>query len=332
MPDPTPVDLFRGLAVMVEPPGASHAALAGALGLPAVPVSAEYSDVFLFQLYPYASVHLGAEGMMGGEARDRIAGFWRAVGLTPPAEPDHLAALLGLYASLAEREGGAEDPAEVVLLRESRRALLEEHLTPWVFAFLARVRELTSGTYERWAALLEEALMLEVGALAEGRADGAGHTTLSSHLQSAPPLPDPREEGGAAFLAGLLAPVCSGAFLTRADLALLAQRLELGLRAGERRYALESLLAQDAEGVLRGLANEVRRQAEAHRGRAGIVGPSAAFLAERAESAAALLEALAVEAAETAGTEGGPEALRAGDTPGPPSGMTTRAPGRGPGS
>ena len=40
---------------------------------------------------------------MGGLARERIAGFWNAVGLTPPPEPDHLAALLGLYASLTER-------------------------------------------------------------------------------------------------------------------------------------------------------------------------------------------------------------------------------------
>ena len=36
--------------------------------------------------------------MLGGEARDRIAGFWRALGLVPPPEPDHLAVMLGLYA------------------------------------------------------------------------------------------------------------------------------------------------------------------------------------------------------------------------------------------
>ena len=51
---------------------------------------------------PYASVYLGPDGALGGEGADRAAGFWRASGLTPPAEPDHLTALLALYASLGE--------------------------------------------------------------------------------------------------------------------------------------------------------------------------------------------------------------------------------------
>ena len=111
MPEAPRAELLRGLAVFAEAPGPSHAALADALGIPGVPDAAAYSDVFLFQLYPYAPVHLGPEGMMGGEARDRVAGFWRAVGRTPPPEPDHLAALLGLYAALLDLDrhvrGGA---------------------------------------------------------------------------------------------------------------------------------------------------------------------------------------------------------------------------------
>jgi TorA maturation chaperone TorD len=104
---PPPVDVLRALAVLVEPPTDGHAAIAEALGVGPAPDAATYSDVFLFQLYPYASVHRGSEGMLGGEAAARIAGFWRAVGRTPPAEPDHLAALLGLYASLAAEVAAA---------------------------------------------------------------------------------------------------------------------------------------------------------------------------------------------------------------------------------
>jgi hypothetical protein len=33
---------------------------------------------------PYAAVYLGAEGGFGGEAADRVAGFWRAIGVPPP--------------------------------------------------------------------------------------------------------------------------------------------------------------------------------------------------------------------------------------------------------
>jgi len=277
---------------MAEPPDASGAAVAEALGLPGAPTAAEYSDVFLFQLYPYASVHLGPEGMMGGDARDRIAGFWRALGLTPPAEPDHLAALLGLYASLAERERVVDDPAERTLLRQGRAALMDEHLTPWVFGFLDRVEELASGAYAGWAGLLTKTLLSELSARDDARA-------VSAHLRDAPPLPDPRREGGEDFLAGLLAPVRCGAILTRADLAAVARDLGLGLRAGERRYALESLLAQDAARVLRALSREVGRQGRGHHLRAATLGPSASALARRAAEASRLLSSLADEAART---------------------------------
>lgn len=293
MPDETPFELLRGLAVMAEPPDPSAVLVAKALGLPGVPTAADYSDVFLFQLYPYASVHLGPEGMMGGDARERIGGFWRALGLTPPAEPDHLAALLGLYASLAEREQAEADPAERALLRAGRLALMDEHLTPWVFGFLARVEELASAPYARWARLLSEVLEAELAA----RNDTP---PLSAHLRDAPVLPDPRLEGGEDFLAGILAPVRCGAILTRADLAAVATRVGLGLRAGERRYALESLLAQDAANVLRGLSDEVSRQGRGHEDRAAVLGPSSAVLAKRAAEATRLLSALADEAERAA--------------------------------
>ena len=116
----TPVELLRSLAVFAEPPDDEHARLADALGLEHVPGASDYSDVFLFQVYPYASVHVGPEGMMGGEARERVAGFWTALGYTPPAEPDHLAALLGLLATLGAAEVALEG-AERRLAAQSQR-------------------------------------------------------------------------------------------------------------------------------------------------------------------------------------------------------------------
>jgi len=284
-----PGELLRTLAVFAEPPGPEHSGLSQVLGLSSTPTSSDYSDVFLFQLYPYASVHLGPEGMMGGEAGEKVAGFWSALGYVPPAEPDHLASLLALYVTLSERVE-ALDAAERVLGRQARRALLAEHLGPWVFAFLERVRELTGGPYGGWSKLLEEALAAEW-------VDLKCHedTALSSHLQTAPSLPDPRTDGGAAFLGGLLAPVRTGMMLTRADLGRIARDLDLGLRAGERRYALEHLLAQDAPAVLRALSEEARRQGEGHQRRTSWLGQSAEFLFRRTESTSTLLDELISE-------------------------------------
>src|SRR5438105_1113576 len=117
------MELFRALGTLCEPPSPAHSRVADALELPGSARDDEYAELFLFQLYPYASVYLGSEGQLGGEARDRVAGFWRALALVPPAEPDHLAALLGLYASLAEAEEAEPEEARRLLQREARRAL-----------------------------------------------------------------------------------------------------------------------------------------------------------------------------------------------------------------
>lgn len=294
-----PVEVLRGLAVLAEPPSPEHHRLAGSLGLSEAPTPAHYADVFLFQLYPYASVYLGPEGMMGGEAGGRVAGFWRALGYEPPAEPDHLAALMGLYASLSSREAEL-DAAEARLTRRARLALLHEHLAPWVFHFLRRIRDLTGGPLGEWAVLVEEVLRGEVEAmrLVGDRGPEGAWEGLPAHLRHAPPLPDPRADGAAAFVPGLLAPVRAGLVVTRADLARMALRLDLGLRAGERRYALEHLLAQDAPAVLAALAEEADAQARLHDERADWLGAMARFHAERARSTARLLRELATEESE----------------------------------
>jgi hypothetical protein len=280
------IELVRALAVLAEPPGAEQARLVKVVGLDGVIDAAAYTEVFTMQLYPYASVYVGSAGMLGGDAADRIAGFWSALHRTPPAEPDHLAALLGLYASLAEHEAGDADPARRLMWRVGRKALLWEHLASWLFPYLDRLRDIGPPGYRSWGRLLGETLVAEIETV--GPPD-----MLPLHLRLALPLPDPRRDGAGAFVGGLLAPVRSGVVLTRADLARAAHDLGLGLRMGERRFILESLLAQDAAALLAWLAAEARDAGARHRRHAHVVGPVAQFWSRRAESAAALLGELA---------------------------------------
>ncbi len=281
-----PAELLRALAALAEPPGAAQARIGDVLGLPGTPDPAEYTNLLAFQLYPYASVYCGAEGMLGGEARDRVAGFWRALGRIPPPEPDHLSALLALYAALADQEAEEPDRARALLRRQSRKALLWEHLASWLFPYLDALERIASPFYRRWAALLREALAVAAGAL--GPPDG-----MPLHLRAAPGLPDPRAHGAAAFLHGLLAPVRSGIILVRADLARAAREMGLGLRIGERRFVLESLLAQDPGWTLAWLAREAGSWVVRHRAHEAATGPVAGFWAGRAEAASRLLGELA---------------------------------------
>lgn len=279
------MELLRALAVLAEPPDDATAAVATALGLP-VPTAADHTDTFGFQLYPYASVYLGGEGMLGGEARDRVAGFLRTLGATPPAEPDHLTVLLAAAAELADREAGADDP-DTAAWRRSRTALLFEHLLSWVPALADRV-EAQGGPYAPWAALLLEALRHEAEVVGPAPA-------LPLALRAAPPLGDPRE-GAAGLLEQLLAPIRTGMVLTRNDLVRAARELGLGIRIGERRYVLPALLAQQPDAVLGWLADEADRRAAAHAGHVGWTGPIARFWRDRATATALLLRQLGRDA------------------------------------
>lgn len=270
---------------MAESPGPETERVAHVLELPGRADVAEHTDLFGLQLWPYASVYAGAEGKLGGEARDRVAGFWRALHLTPPAEPDHLAALLGLYASLAESEAAEHDPARQELKRSSRQALLWEHLLSWLPPYLARLQAIASPFYRAWGGLLGEALG------AEARASGPP-ARMPLHLREAPALPDPAADGAEAFLAGLLTPVRTGMILVRDDLRRAARDLGLGLRQGERAYVLKALLGQEPAATLEWLAREAAAWKGIHDSMPEELEPVRGYWSERARTSAALIASL----------------------------------------
>ena len=285
------MEIFRALAVLAEPPERPEVArLAALLDLGGPPSASEYTETFVFRLYPYASVYVGAEGMLGGEARDRVAGFLAALGQTPPPEPDHLSTLLATYARLSappedEEVGGGERGAR---RRAARKAFLWEHVLSWLPVYLDRVAEVAPPFYRSWAGLLLSALAEEARAC--GRPE-----RLPLHLREAAPLTDPRAATGEEFISSLLAPARSGLIVTRDDLSRAARSLGTAARAGERRFVLKSLIGQDAGGVLAWLSEEAARQAARHAARRDAFAEVAEWWSARAIDTASLLEKIALD-------------------------------------
>ncbi|MGB3564436.1 MAG: molecular chaperone TorD family protein [Thermoanaerobaculia bacterium] len=277
------MEVFRALASLIEPTGPESQRLADLLELGPLPDGPQLSELFLFQLYPYASIYLGSEGMMGGEARDRIAGFWRALALDPPAEPDHLAVMLALYARLAELEDEAEDGRQREAWRQARRAFLWEHLLCWLPPYLAKLTEIGPPFYRRWAEQLTTALGEETER--EGLPE-----QLPLHLREAPGPAHPDEEGGRAFLQSLLSPVRSGLIFVRADFHRAARELGLGVRLGERRFVLETLMSQDAGATLDWLRGECDLWIDRHRHDKPSTGMITTYWTTRAKNTRQLLE------------------------------------------
>ncbi len=215
-------ELVRTLAVSVRSPLDDGAC--ALLGLPAPPDAAAHTEVFVLQTHPYASVHLGAHGMIGGDAGDRVAGFWRALGAVPPSDADHLGALLDLYACLGGEElASASTDRRRAAVASARAALLWEHLAPWAVVHLASVHGLGSGFYRAWARLACDVLSAEADALAP-RAE------LPTALGVAP---SPLEVASRDELVdALLAPARSGVVITRADLSRAGRDLGLAVRQG----------------------------------------------------------------------------------------------------
>jgi TorA maturation chaperone TorD len=247
-------ELPRALGAVADAPAAARAA-GPALGLDAVS-DAEHTDVFVLNLPPYASVYLGPDGGIGGEGADRVAGFWRAIGITPPAEPDHLSALLGLYASLGEAALDARRPATAAALARSQASLFWEHLWPWLPGYTGAVTDLAAPALAGWARLARRVIA------AESRVQPAC-PRLPLALRQAPPPPG-AETGVGALTAALTTPVRSGMIVTRHRLALGAGQAGVGHRIGERRFALCAMLEQDPAATLRWLAGEAGRWQRRH--------------------------------------------------------------------
>jgi hypothetical protein len=244
-------ELLRALGAVAGDPADARAACR-ALGLPA-PGNAEHTEVFVLNCPPYAAVYLGAEGALGGDAADRVAGFWRAIGVEPPAEPDHLAALLSLYALLGEACSGAGTEAVRRALTRARHALFWEHLWSWLPAYLQAVEAFPA--LAAWAALTRRAVL----------AERAGHPggPFPLALRAAPAPLSPGCAPGD-LPAALTTPVRSGLILTRRALVAGAEAAGAGHRIGERRFTLRAMLDQEPAGTLSWLGAEADRWADTH--------------------------------------------------------------------
>lgn len=248
-------ELWRALGAALVTPPPHNAAVLEALGLP-TQTGAEHTGVFVLSAPPHAGIHLGPEGKLGGAGLDRVAGFWRVLGLAPPEDADHLGVLLMLYAELGDAESDAGTPASRRALANARTALFGEHIGSWAPAYLAAVAEHTAPSVAAWATLTADTVRAEVA-----RLDFRG---LPAALRDAPDPFDSAADDPVALLDTLMAPVRSGFVLTWPDVERCGAQVGLGVRRGERRYAIKAFLEQDPRPTLGWLADHARSRGRQH--------------------------------------------------------------------
>jgi TorA maturation chaperone TorD len=249
-----------GLADGLPPSGVGEAGQLDAL-------AAEHQALFGHEVFPFAGVFMGAEGLVGeGSTAVLVREGYAAVGVehATASSPDHLGQVLHLLATLADAELEARahrDAADVHTLERWQRRVLDEAVLPWMPPLWAALAGQPPSVWTR-------AVELAMGVLARHRAElgglalateGPGHGAAPVHAV----LDEPRT-GLAAVARALVTPARSGVYLARRDLEALARRCDLPRGFGSRRDLLERLLRVAAEyQALPRLLDELRRLLEA---------------------------------------------------------------------
>lgn len=295
--DPVAVErweLIRALGAVLTTPPPANGHLRAALDLPAE-TGVEHTEAFVLSLPPHAAIYLGAEGQLGGDALDRVGGFWRALGLRAPEDADHLGVLLMLYAELGVAESSRVDERGREQMRRARTALFCEHIASWAPGYLTAISGLGIDPATSWASLVADALSTEAAQLSPPDALPAALREAPAALTALDSLDD--------LLDAIVSPLRSGMILTQQDLAAIARTVGVGFRRGERRFALKSMLQQDPGGTLTCLAEQARRWIERHtatswaHGTDGSTPDPAAWWAARATDTASVVHELAATAA-----------------------------------
>jgi TorA maturation chaperone TorD len=271
--------LFPSLGELVESPGAENMRVARMLGLPGEATRKDFTNLFVIQLFPYASIYVSPNGLAGGAIRDEIAQYHALLDAPIPDEPDHVASLLKWYGVLQSRLNGYMKEDNV---RQVRQAFFWNCIASWLPIYLIRSRELGSQLYRAWSEVTLD--VLEAEAVQVGMP-----TTVPAALLTAPPLPSVRDP--AAFVESLFVPITSGLLLCRSDLGRCAAENRLVVRVADRRTNIKAFLTENTAGVCSWLYSEALRQADNIRMLPPAFGPMREFWIRRVEASAnALIE------------------------------------------
>lgn len=229
--------------------------LSAALGVEGATPSDLY-HLFVKELPPFASIYLSSDGNIGGGSRSVIAGFYSALGIPTPSDPDHLASLLRLLsgilnkeAELAGADSDAGDEQRLVSVSRARSVLVNDHLATWLPVYLLRAKEVAPRPLMGWVSCTLDLLSVMVG---ECQGTVPAVQVYDGNLA----VPGSSSE----LISWITTPGRSGIIVTHWDISNLAESLGLALRVGRKRFVLEELWAQARQEVVGCIETMVERQ------------------------------------------------------------------------
>ncbi len=198
--------------------------------------AADHYQLFGHTLFPYESIYLDGEGLLGGSltnAVQRFLGVMGYGGLFDDSSPDHLGHELGGLAYLCRQEAELlqrAETSEAAGIRASQREFLESHLLRWLLPALIAIEQHGSRFYCAMAALTLDLM----GEHYEELIEGAAEPLYQFKLPSPPALLENDATGLREIARYLVTPPYSGMVMSRESITRMARRLQLPRGFGNR--------------------------------------------------------------------------------------------------
>ncbi len=204
--------------------------------------AADYQELFGFNVFPYVSVFLEVNRLVGGEITNRLYDFFRMAGFglsLTDESADHVSHSFAFLAYLSAYELEAMETGnypELERVRSLQARFMDELLFWWLLPFVRAIEQQPYPFFRSLGRLILEFVLEHRRQLGE----------LSGPMD-VPPLADvPSLEephvGLREIARYLTTPVWTGLFLSRGDIARLARKKQLPRGFGSREMLLENLL------------------------------------------------------------------------------------------
>ncbi len=235
--------------------------------------AASHHQLFTFNLYPYASIFLTSNRLLGGEITNEIEAIYWQAGFTadPNIEPDHLGQTFMFLAHLSQKETAAHSlgqPRKGIKLQQLQ--FLETHLLPWIIPCIIAIKQQDNRLYNELAQLVLPLVANHYDSLQMSGIvpNSIPLTTLTPNPDNEVALKDGRT-GLRDIARYLITPNQSGLYLGRSDINQLARSVSLPHGFGSREQQLQTLLESAGQydtttSLLKALQSLVARWAKGY--------------------------------------------------------------------
>ena len=207
--------------------------------------AATHQHLFGFNLFPYASIFLASDGLLGGDVSNQASQQYQQAGFavdTAATSPDHIGHELQFLAYLCAAEADAwRDKLPLIAQRMQQLQVdfLQKHLLYWLIPLATAVSAQQEPLYSQITELAVQLVHDHATDLAQQQLS----IPLSSYALPTPPDILAQEKTGLRRIARYLTiPPYSGLFLSRDHIGRLARQLDLPRGFGSREQLLENLL------------------------------------------------------------------------------------------